>query len=168
MADIMRMGKNPNYLGSWDLEELPGRELTVTIAKIVDEKVVGGDGRESICSVCYFTDKAYKPMILNVTNKKAIVKLYKTKDTEKLAGKAVIIGIEKVKAFGDVYDALRIRQRMPQQTKPENAPKCEECGKEIGAAYNMTPEQLAAYTKKNYGKCLCAECATAKGKGANK
>lgn len=166
MPDIMRMGKNPNYLGSWDLEELPGRELTLTIAKIVDEKVVGGDGRESVCTVCYFTDAAYKPMILNVTNKKTIVKLYKTKDAEKLAGKSVIIGIERVKAFGDVHDALRIRPRIPQQIKTDNAPKCEECGKDIKPAYNMTPEQVAAYTKKNYGVCLCAECATAKGKGA--
>ena len=40
MSDIMRMGKNPNYLGSWDLDELPNREVTLTIAKIVDEKVV--------------------------------------------------------------------------------------------------------------------------------
>ena len=166
MPDIMRMGKNPNYLGSWDLEELPGRELTLTIAKIVDEKVVGGDGRESVCTVCYFTDAAYKPIILNVTNKKTIVKLHKTKDAEKLAGKSVIIGIERVKAFGDVHDALRIRPRIPQQIKTDNAPKCEECGKDIKPAYNMTPEQVAAYTKKNYGVCLCAECATAKGKGA--
>lgn len=166
MPDIMRMGKNPNYLGSWDLEELPGRELTLTIAKIVDEKVVGGDGRESVCTVCYFTDAAYKPMILNVTNKKTIVKLHKTKDAEKLAGKSVIIGIERVKAFGDVHDALRIRPRIPQQIKTDGAPKCEECKKDIAPAYNMTPEQVAAYTKKNYGVCLCAECATAKGKGA--
>lgn len=28
MPDIMKMGKNPNYLGSGDLDELPGRELT--------------------------------------------------------------------------------------------------------------------------------------------
>ena len=165
MPDIMRMGKNPNYLGSWDLEELPGRELTLTISKIVDEKVVGGDGRESVCTVCYFTDAAYKPMILNVTNKKTIVKLHKTKDAEKLTGKSVIIGIERVKAFGDVHDALRIRPRIPQQIKTDNAPKCEECGKDIKPAYNMTPEQVAAYTKKNYGVCLCAECAT-KSKGA--
>ena len=37
MPDIMKMGKNPNYLGSWDLDELPNREATLTIAKIVDE-----------------------------------------------------------------------------------------------------------------------------------
>ena len=41
----MRMGKNPNYLGSWDLDDAPSREITLTIEKIVDEKVVA-DGRK--------------------------------------------------------------------------------------------------------------------------
>jgi hypothetical protein len=156
------MGKNPNYLGSWDLEELPNREATLTIETIKDEKVVGGEGREQMCTVCHWTDKGYKPMILNVTNKKALAKLYKTKDTEKLKGKSVIIGIEKVKAFGDIHDALRIRQRIPAAQQQGSLPKCEKCGKDINAAGKMTPEQTAAYTKQKYGQALCAECATAR------
>ena len=153
------MGKNPNYLGSWDLEEIPGREITLTIEKIVDEEVVT-NGKSENCTVAHFTDKAYKPMILNVTNKKQLAKLYKTKDTEKLKGKAITIGIDKVKAFGDIYDALRIRKRIPQKTDAM-LPKCEECGKDIASFGNMTPEQVAAYTKKQYGKALCSECGIA-------
>ena len=107
MADIMRMGKNPNYLGSWDLDEQPNRELTLTIEKIVDEKVVTA-GQTEVCTVIYWTDKNFKPMIANVTNKKTLCKLYKTKDTEKLKGNSVIIGISQIKAFGDIHDALRI------------------------------------------------------------
>lgn len=158
MADIMRMGKMPEFLGSWDLDEMPGREITLTIERIADEEVVTNQQKE-INTVCHWTDKAYKPMILNVTNKKTICKLYKTKDTEKLKGKSVIIGIERVKAFGDIYDALRIRARIPQVK--EEAAKCESCGKDIKPMNRMTSQQVAAYTKKNYGKCLCAECATA-------
>lgn len=162
MADIMKMGKNPNYLGSWDLDELPNREVILTIDKIVDEEVVTS-GQKEVATVAHWTDKNFKPMILNVTNKKTICKLYKTKDTEKLKGKSVIIGVERVKAFGDIYDALRFRPRIPQVKKAE-APKCEECKKDIQASGNMTPEQVSAYTKKKYGKCLCAECATAAAK----
>lgn len=166
MPDIMRMGKNPNYLGSWDLDELPNREVTLTIGQIKDEEVVTSGSKE-VCTVVHWAETAYKPMILNVTNKKTICKLYKTKDTEKLKGKAVIIGIERVRAFGDVYDALRIRLRMP-AVKPATAalPKCENCGKDINAASGMTPEQVAAYTKAKYKKCLCGDCATALNKGA--
>jgi hypothetical protein len=137
----------------------------VTIDKIVDEEVVAA-GQKEICTVIHWTDKSYKPMIANVTNKKTLCKLYKTTDTEKLKGKAVIIGIEKVRAFGDVYDALRIRLRMPAQPKQGSLPKCEQCGKDIPAASGMTPEQVAAYTRTKYKKCLCGECATALNKGA--
>jgi hypothetical protein len=159
MADIMRMGKNPNFLGSWDLDELPNREITLTIDRIVDEEVVA-NGQKETCTVAHWTDKTSKPMILNVTNKKTICKLYKTKDTEKLKGKAVIIGIERVKAFGDIYEALRIRPRVP-QIKTVEAPKCEVCGRDITAAGNMTPEQVAAYRKKRYSRALCDTCAKA-------
>ena len=163
--DIMKMGKNPNYLGSWDLDELPNREAILTIDHIIDEEVVDNNGQKAFCTVAHWTDKTFKPMILNITNKKTICKLYKTKDTEKLKGKAVVIGIDKVKAFGSIHDALRIRHRIPQvQTKA--APKCEQCGNDIAASGSMNPEQVAAYTKTKYGKCLCAGCATAIAQGA--
>ena len=162
MADIMKMGQNPDYLGSWDIEDLPGKEVTLTIEKIVDEEVVAA-GQKEVCTVCHWTDKNFKKMILNVTNKKTLCKLYKTKDTDQLKGKSVIIGVEKVKAFGDIHDALRIRKRMPPKTTA-SAVKCEDCGKDIAASNNMTPEQVAAYTKKKYGRCLCADCATAAAK----
>ena len=155
MPDIMKMGKNPNYLGSWDLEEMPNREATLTIARIVDEEVVTSGSKER-CTVCYWTDGNYKPMILNVTNKKTIAKLYHTKSTEQLVGKPLIVGIEKVKAFGDVHDALRIRKRIP---KVEEAVKCADCGGDIQGAYGKGPEYIAMYTKKQYGVSLCSACA---------
>lgn len=165
MADLMKMGKNPNYLGSWDLEEQPNRELILTIDHIVDEEVVT-NGKSEVCTVCHWTDKAYKPMIWNITNKKTVARLYKTKDTEKLKGKAVVIGIDKVKAFGGVHDALRIRGRIP-QIKAAIFPKCENCKKDITPQGSMTAEKVAEYTKSKYGRCLCGACATAEAqKGA--
>lgn len=158
--NIMKMGKNPNFLGSWDIEELPGREITLTIDRIVDEEVVAA-GQKEICTVIYWTDKSVKKFIVNVTNKKCLAKLYKTTDTEKLKGKSVIIGIEKVKAFGDIYDALRIRPRIPAAPKQTETILCVECGKPIQAQGGMTAEQVAAYTAKKYGKCICGACATA-------
>ena len=159
MADIMKMGKNPTFLGSWDIEELPNKEIILTIDHITDEEVVTNSQKE-ICTVCYWAEKDAKKMILNVVNKKALARLYHTKDTEKLKGKAVVIGIDKVKAFGGIHDALRIRHRIP-QVQTQAAPKCEQCGNDIAASGSMNPEQVAAYTKTKYGKCLCAGCATA-------
>ena len=62
MSDIMKMGKNPNYLGSWDLEELPNREVILTIDHITDEKVVTA-GQSEICTVCYWTDNAFNAFL---------------------------------------------------------------------------------------------------------
>lgn len=157
MPDIMLMGKNPNYLGSWDLYDLPGQEITVTIKSIVDEQVIN-NGQKEGCTVAHFVENC-KPMILNLTNKKTLAKLYKTKDSAKLAGKRITIGYEKVKAFGKISDALRIRNIVPSApTTP--APKCSDCGCDIVTAFGMSPEALAEYTKKSYGRPLCSGCAT--------
>lgn len=155
MADIMKMGKSPNYLGSWDLDEMPSREVTLTIGKIVDEKVVA-NGQSEVCTVCHWTDKAWKPMILNPTNKKTLCRLYKTKDTEKLVGKAVVIGVESVKAFGSEHDALRILKRLP---KVENAVKCTDCGCDIMGAAGKGADYIVQGTTKTYGVPLCWNCA---------
>ena len=166
MPDIMKMGKNPNYLGSWDLEELPNREAVLIIDQIRDEEVVT-NGKTEVCTVAHWTDKAFKPMILNVTNKKAIARLYKTKDTEKLKGKAVAIGIDRVKAFGDVHDALRIRHRVP-QVQSKSAHKCADCGQPITDFGGMNADQVVEYRIKKYGKALCNDCAKALAEGAQK
>lgn len=166
MPDIMKMGKNPNYLGSWDLDELPSREVTLTIKSIVDEEIII-NGKSEICTVVYWTEGTYKPMIINVTNKKTLCRLYKTKDTEKLSGNMVVIGIDKVHAFGNIYDALRIRPRIP-PLKNIAVPKCEHCGADIRSSSNMSAQQVAAYVNKKYGKHLCTKCATDVSKGAQK
>lgn len=162
MPDIMKMGKNPNYLGSWDLYELPNQEVTLTIERIVDEDVVT-NGTKERCTVCYWTDKAYKPMIWNLTNKKIVARLYHTKISEQLVGKSVIVGIDKVKAFGDVHDALRIRKRIPKAAEPV---KCEDCSGIIKAEGGMTAEGIISRTKQRYKACLCFSCATARAEKA--
>lgn len=156
--DIMKMGKNPNYLGSWDLEDVPENEITLTIAGIREESVVGAEGRKESCAVCYFSEPNYKPMILNLTNKKRLIKLYKTNDSEKLKGKRITITSEPVRAFGGMFDALRIKPIVPPVAKEDFA-ICEECGEPIKPTSSMTSKQLAAYSKKKVGKALCASCA---------
>lgn len=159
MADIMKMGANPNYLGNWDIET-PNREITVTITKIVDEKVAGNSGREDVCTVAYFKED-FKPMILNITNKKRLFKLYKTKDTDNLVGKRITITTERVKAFGDIYDALRIKPTVPPQVK-QTTPKqiiCSDCKKPIKDAFGKTAAEMAEITKAKYGRALCGDCA---------
>lgn len=99
-------------------------------------------------------------MILNVTNMKTIAKMYGPY-IEKWAGKRVQIYASTTKFGGDTVECLRIRKEAPEDVKIA----CEECGQFMQPAFSMNVKQLAAYTKKKYGKQLCAECAKA-AKGA--
>lgn len=144
---------NPLYLGTYSTED--GRDLILTISAVRQETVIGADGKKEDCTVAYFSD-AEKPMILNSTNCKQIAKLAGTPYIEKWAGVKIQVGIEKVKAFGDVVEALRVRKFPPKAILI----KCESCQGEVVAANNMSAEQLAAYTMKKYKKKLCAACAT--------
>lgn len=157
--DIMRMGDEPKYLGSWDLYELPGQKIQATIKEIRVEIVENTKGQKEKKAVMSFVEDI-KPMILNIENKKRLAKIFGTKDNAALAGKRIEIGYEKVKAFGDIHDALRIVPKLIQQTaKKQNIIKCSACGNDILPSHNMTSEQIAAYTKAKFNKALCTACA---------
>ena len=151
---------NPDYLGAYSLE--PGQDMVLTIRQVKKEMITGTDGKKEECIVCYWQEEQ-KPMILNVTNCKMIAKLLKTPYIERWAGHRVQIGAEVVSAFGEKVEALRIRKQLPEDVKIP----CEECGQMIQPAYSMSATQLAAYTKKKYGKTLCAECAQEKKEAEN-
>lgn len=148
---------NPDYLGAYALE--PGQDMVVTIREVRRELITGADGKKEECMVMYFREDI-KPMVLNSTNAKAIQKLYKTPFIEEWAGKRIQLFADKVKAFGEVVEALRIRPNIPKAAEPAPAAKCEQCGGEIAGVSNMTSQQLAAYTRQKYGRAVCAACAT--------
>jgi hypothetical protein len=106
---------NPNYFGSYAMP-LDGRDVTLTIARVVTEKVINTDGKSADQAVCYFneaknpvTGEVQKPMILNSTNRKTIAKLAKSPYVEDWAGIRITIYKTPVRAFGENHDALRIR-----------------------------------------------------------
>lgn len=109
---------NPNYIGAYSLQ--PGEERTVEIISVGKEKVKGTDGKEQECIVA--TLKNEKPFILNKTNCKTLTKVYGTPFIENWKGKKIIVFAEKVKAFGDVVDALRIKPFVPilPELKPDS------------------------------------------------
>lgn len=144
---------NPDYLGAYSIED--NKDLVLTIGTVKVEQVTGSDGKKDECVVCYWKEPM-KPMILNSTNMKMIQKLLKSAYIEDWSGHKIQIGIEKVKAFGDVVEALRVRKTLPSAVEI----KCEKCGAVIVASNGMSPEQLAQYTFKKYGAKMCAKCAS--------
>jgi ribosomal protein L34E len=149
---------NPDYIGAYALE--PDKDMILTIRNIKNEVVKGPDGKKEECTVAHFKENV-KPMIINATNAKTIEKIYGTPFVEDWLGRKIQIFSDRVKAFGDYVDALRIRPFIPEQT--EISTKCADCGKDIQSFDTgkgvMSPEQMAQYTYRKYGKSICAECA---------
>ena len=151
---------NPDYLGAYSLDD--GKDVIGTITTVKKEMVIGPDARKEECMVAHFSEAGMKPMIINATNAKTITKLYKTPFIEEWSGRKIQIYSDKVKAFGEVVEALRIRPYIPKVTVPKQAKPhaCVDCGAVIEPYGQMTAEQMAQYTSDKYGKCLCASCAT--------
>lgn len=149
---------NPDYLGTYSLED--GKDIVLTIERVQVETVTGPEGKKEECMVCHWAERE-KPMILNSTNAKMIQKLLKTPYIEEWSGHKIQIGVEMVKAFGEVVDALRVRNFLPTLEEV----KCEACGQPISGAHGMDGQKLAAYTRRKYGRALCSSCATKEAAG---
>jgi hypothetical protein len=146
---------NPDYLGAYSLD--PGKDMILTIKHVKNEMVTGPDGKKEECMVMTFMEPQ-KPMIVNSTNAKTIEKLYGTPYIEEWHSRKIQLFVDKVKAFGEVVEALRIRPRIPVQTQIST--KCTDCEGEITGFENMTAEQVAQRNYSKYGKPLCISCAT--------
>jgi len=153
---------NPDFLGAYSLDDGKGGylEITPTISVVKVENVTGADGKKEDCMVMRFKETRIgtvdmKPMIVNVTNAKTLEKLFHTPYVEDWSNRKIKIGVDSVKAFGDVVDALRIRKTLPRE---QGAPKCADCSAEITATEKMTAQQLIAFGQKRYGKALCPKC----------
>ena len=147
-----------NFLGSWDVI---GGSLILTIARVKQERIFNQNkNAEESCIVAYFTDEKYKPMILNKTNCKAVQKVTGTPFIEKWAGFTIEIKTEKVKAFGELVEALRVSKTAPAQKAQASMITCADCGKPVSAFGQITAAQVAATNKARYGREICADCST--------
>ena len=156
---------NAEYLGVWTFEDLGVKELNVTIKQIIkDAEIVGENGRKDHKPVAVFEEAGVLPLILNRTNCKKIEKETGTGSIENWVGVKLNLKVKKDKCFGTVEDTVRVDHVVKQDDKKI---ACEMCGNNIQPAYGMTVTQLAQYTKKSYGKQLCAECAKKAKEGAN-
>jgi len=158
MTHWKKIVSDPNYIGEADFDE--NEEKVLTIAKVnASETVVTAEGK-SQKAVIHWAEPGNKPMILNVARSKNIAKVAGTPDVERWPGVAVQLYIEHgIKAFGEVVSAVRVRPFKPRIQQRQPVPPCADCGNPIQPAMGKTADWLAAYTTKNYGVPLCAECA---------
>lgn len=148
---------DPNFIGEADFRD--GEEKVLTIDRINQAETVETAEGRSKKAVVHWKESGNKPMILNVARSKNIEKVAGSVYLEDWPGTAVQLYIDhNIRAFGEVVSAVRVRPFKPrvQQTAP--VPPCSDCGGEITPAMGKEARWIAAYTKKQYGVPLCAEC----------
>lgn len=149
---------DPTYIGEADFE--PNEEKILTIASINSKETVQTAEGKSQKAVVHWVEKE-KAMILNVARSKAIQKATGSPWMEDWVGKKVQLYIDnKVKAFGEIVSAVRVRPFAPKAVEKEVF-YCENCGQEIKGSSGFTAEQIIAGSVKKFGKKLCVECAVA-------
>ena len=149
---------DPTYIGEADFE--PGEEKVLTIASVAEKETIVTQEGKSTKAVVHWVENE-KAMILNVARSKAISKVVGSPYFEDWVGKKVQLYIDnKVKAFGEIVSAVRVRTFAP-KAKGTVPSVCELCGKKIEPAFGLTAEQLVLNTQKRFSKALCASCAEA-------
>lgn len=152
MPDIRALYEK-DYLGQWDVAD---KDLTFTIKEITQEDIVQPRTNKKKKKVCMAFKETDKKMVLNATNRDIVAKLLGTWDYTKWPGTQIQLYKDPKVRFGtEEVGGLRVRNYLPEKLEKVF---CEECGAEITAAYGMTPEQIAAATKKKYGQALCPAC----------
>lgn len=148
--------ENPDYIGAYAFQ--PGERKALTILKATREMIHGIDGKKEECTLVYWKENE-KPLILNATNGKMISKVAGTPFIEEWPGKRVTLRVEKVKAFGEVVDAVRVDKEAPKAAMPEQLPPCEDCGGIIVDAMGFKAAKIAQAGHIRYGIPLCMDCA---------
>ena len=99
-----------NYLGHLDLA---GREVTLTIAKVVGGELTAEGGRKSRKPIVHFGN-GVKPLIVNKTNAKTIASLYGT-FVQDWAGKRITLftSMTRNPDGGGQVECVRIRPKLP-------------------------------------------------------
>lgn len=102
-----------DYIGGFSLTDMDAVVSIVKYAKEVVENKAKKTKAEKF--VLYLKDKnGEQKMIVNKTNAKNIEKALGTPDPEKWIGKQIQLCSEKVVAFGEEHDALRVRPNKPE------------------------------------------------------
>jgi hypothetical protein len=118
-----------DYLSSADVEE---KDLILTIDFVKLEEVRGTDGQKKPRNIAHFKEPKIKPMILNVTNSKIVKKFAGSRYIDDWHAIPIQVYVdEKVKAFGEIVEGLRIRSQQPKIGKPELLPNTDQWKKAI-------------------------------------
>lgn len=102
------------YVAAADLD---GRVITLRIRSVTLEEMMGHDKKMTRKPVVWFhgTEKGF---VLNVTNARTIAGLHGD-EMDNWKDKRISIYATRVRAFGTVQDAIRVKEELPATPKPQ-------------------------------------------------
>lgn len=141
---------DPNFISA-ELIGTEGAEKVVTIKDIDFAECYDEQTKHKVSKQTVFFEEC-KPMVLNKTNAKALKKLFSpnSDNPADAIGHKVILKVEKIKAFGKVVEAIRVKEYSEE--------KCSDCGKAIMPAAGKSVAELIEISKRNCGRQLCLSC----------
>lgn len=118
MPDVRTMFDKA-YLYAYDLQ---GRDVTVTIDRVVGGTLTGTGGKSNKKPIVFFKG-AKKGLALNITNAKTIAAMYGNSfKTEDWIGKRVTLYPSRTSFGGTEMDCIRIRPTIPKATTKDAPP----------------------------------------------
>lgn len=139
------------FLGGWSFAN---GDRTLTIKGIDKKEMYDMETGGTKTGITLLFEEEELPMVMNITNASTIAEVLGTNITEDWIGRKIIVGTSKIKAFGKMHDAIRVRNTKPDET----VYTCEDCGSVIKAAAGKQPSELVEIAKRNTGRALCLDC----------
>jgi hypothetical protein len=108
MSDVRKLFDKA-YIYAYDLE---GRDVTVTIERVIGGTLVGTGGKSNKKPIVYFKGTE-KGLALNITNARTIAGLYGGFDSEAWIGKKITLYATTTSFGSQTVDCIRVRNLIP-------------------------------------------------------
>ena len=148
MLDTWEKILDPNFINA-ELIGPVGSERVVTIRDIDFRETFNQKTRAKEQKQSLILDEC-KPMVLNKTNTKTLIRLFGSDEPAKCVGKKIVLYVVDVKVGGEPTTGIRIKEY--------SETKCEQCGKPIRPTAGKNVADLVEISKRNTGRVLCVAC----------
>ena len=150
MIDTWEKVLDPNFINAELIGDV-GAERIVTIKDIDFKEAFDQKSNSKSMKQSLFFEEC-KPMILNKTNTKTLIRLFGTDGANPQAcvGKKIVLYVAAVKVAGKATTGIRIKEYVEI--------KCDDCGEIVRPTSLKSVSELVEISKRNTGRILCLKC----------